>query len=108
MLTLRQYIILNKISKTLKNKKVILGSEIHEKVKYPQYTVDITLKELHDQGYIKDVAGYGISDVHAIMIEPKGEYALYSFYIEHIKIILSRIMWMIIGSLITLAIQSIF
>lgn len=61
MLTYKQYKILFGINTLIENNNIIsehssgcriIGDKIYECTKYPKYTVDTILKELHEQKYI--------------------------------------------------------
>lgn len=112
MLTVRQYKVLKHINAIINSKQYksntnspqIIGDRIYENIKYPQYSVDVIIKELHENNYIYDLFCEG-SSVHTITIENKGKDAIANFYKEHFKLIFSKIFWMLLGSLITLICQ---
>lgn len=112
MLTVRQYRVLKHINTIINSKQYncntnspqIIGDKIYENIKYPQYSVDVIVEELHENNYIYDLFYEGAS-IHTIMIENKGKDAIINFYKEHFKLIFSKIFWMLLGSLITLICQ---
>lgn len=110
MLTYKQYKILFGINTLIENNNIIsehssgcriIGDKIYECTKYPKYTVDTILKELHEQKYIYDIACESFTSVHAIKIESKGKDALKYHRKDIAKSILSKIFWMVLGAIIT-------
>jgi CTP-dependent riboflavin kinase len=115
MLNYRQYTVLKKLNEKYdannknsdyKSNIGILGDKVYENIRYPQYTVDAIIKELHKDGYIYDLFCEGAS-VHTIEIKNEGKDALKYFYKDHLKIVFSKIIWMVIGSIVTLILQAI-
>ena len=115
MLNYRQYTVLKKLNEKYETKNKnsnfksnidILGDKVYENMRYPQYTVDTIIKELHKDGYIYDLFCEGGS-VHTIEIKNEGKYALNNFYKDHMKIVFSKIIWMVVGSIVTLILQAI-
>ena len=115
MLKYRQYTVIKKLNEKYETKNKnsnfksnidILGDKVYENMRYPQYTVDTIIKELHKDGYIYDLFCEGGS-VHTIEIKNEGKDALNNFYKDHMKIVFSKIIWMVVGSIVTLILQAI-
>lgn len=109
MLTHKQYKILSAINTLIEHSNIIsehpsdckiIGDKIYECTKYPKYTVDTILKELHEQKYIYDIACENFTNVHAVKIESKGKDALKYHRKDIARSILSKIFWMALGAIL--------
>ena len=111
----REYRVL-KILKKYKGKKdsgyepkiKILDDDFYSKIKYKKSSINAILKKLEDDKYIVDVFNKMPTTVHTVEITDKGQDALDNYRRSSIKSISSKIIWMIIGALITVFFQAIF
>ena len=104
MLSHKQYKVLKLINKNAKNNKH--GDDyLFKKIKYKKSTLNTILVTLEDNGYIVDIFNNIPNNLNSIDITEKGEDAIQDYWKYYIKIFLSKIFWLIFGSIITIIIQ---
>ena len=85
----------------------ILHEDFYSNVKYKKASVNVILKKLEDDGYIVDIFNKIPTTVHTVQITDEGQDILDNYYKNSLKSVLSKIIWMMIGSFITIFFQSI-
>lgn len=102
MLSYKQYKILRLINQYTKNNKPENALKVF---KYKKSTRNTILKTLEDKGYIVDIFNNIPENLNTIDITEEGESAIQDYWKYRIKTFLSKIFWIIMGTIITLVIQ---